>query len=105
MTQRFSDVKSLNALDDKGGIHMYSPRVENSINTYFTAGQKDDMNKRVVQELLAEEQAKAISYLNSTPRRRIQELGRIKGTPLLFNEQEINRSPHNKTLKRNVIHP
>ena len=38
------------------------------------------MDKRVVQELLAEEQEKAIEYLKSAPRKRIQKLGGPKQT-------------------------
>ena len=36
-------------------MHFYSPKVEKSINHYFTQKEKIEMDKRVVQELLAEE--------------------------------------------------
>ena len=54
------------------GLHFYSPKVEKSINHYFTQKEKIEMDKKVVQELLAEEQEKAIEYLKSAPRKRIQ---------------------------------
>ena len=37
------------------GLHFYSPKVEKSINHYFTQKEKLEMDKKVVQELLAEE--------------------------------------------------
>ena len=42
------------------GLHFYSPKVDQAMNHYFTQAQKVEMDKKVVQELLAEEQEKAI---------------------------------------------
>ena len=53
------------------GLHFYSPKVDQAMNHYFTQAQKLEMDKKVVQELLAEEQQKAIDYLKSAPRKRI----------------------------------
>jgi len=72
--------------NNDGGVHMYSPQVENSINTYFQAQNRQDIDVKLKSELLQEEQERAIEYLNSTSRKKIQELGREKRTPLVIYE-------------------
>lgn len=48
LSQRASDYRSNVVMDVNGGpVHMYSPRVENSINTYFSGQQRDEMDKRL----------------------------------------------------------
>ena len=61
----------LSRFSNEEGMHFYSPKVEKSINHYFTQKEKIEMDKRVVQELLAEEQERALQYLKSAPRKRI----------------------------------
>ena len=63
------------------------------------------MDRRAKAELLAEEQEKAINYLKSAPRRRIQEMGRSRRTPLLMSEDDTQRHEQKWKLKRNLIHP
>ena len=65
------------------GVHLYSPRVEKKIREHFTIEQKEEMTRRVKQELVAEEQERALEYLKSAPRRKIVEAGRTRATPLL----------------------
>lgn len=56
-----------NLFNEEGGVHMYSPQVESSINTYFQSQQRQDIDLRLKHELLAEEQERAIEYLKSGP--------------------------------------
>ena len=93
---------------DARGVHMFSPRVEKSIQAYFTTQQPVDKDRRHAAELLAEEQERAIEYLRSAPRRRIQELGRTRQTPLILSQNRVTnstRAQQNISLKKNLIHP
>lgn len=58
---------------------------------------------RLKAELLAEEQERAIEYLKSAPRKRIQELGRARHDVLLNNAD--SRSEKKKVRPRNLVHP
>ena len=67
------------------------------------------MTRRLKQELLAEEQERALEYLKSAPRRKIVEAGRVRATPLLTMSQDAESSPkaawtfRNNVLRRNMI--
>ena len=62
------------------------------------------MSRRLKQELMAEEQERAIEYLKSVPRRKIVEAGRTRATPLLTTTKDAESSPkHAWTLKNNVL--
>ena len=67
------------------------------------------MTRRLKQELLAEEQERALEYLKSAPHRKIVEAGRVRATPLLTMSQDAESSPkaawtfRNNVLRRNMI--
>lgn len=42
--------------DGHQGLHMFSPKVQNSINYYFSVKEKNDIDKRMIQHMMQQEQ-------------------------------------------------
>jgi len=55
LTTRNQDTYGKNMFNNDGGVHMYSPQVENSINTYFQAQNRQEIDVKLKSELLQEE--------------------------------------------------
>ena len=83
---------------------MFSPKVEQSIAAKFQSGQKDEIDLKLKMEMLAEEQERAIDYLKSGPRMRIQELGKTKRDNITVGVADPNKSLK-KIYSRNLAHP
>ena len=83
------------------GLHMYSPRVESSINKHFSVREKQDSERLQLDSFRVNETNKAMSYLKSPSHKKIVSLGNLNPPNARLNQ--IFLDDQQRKLRQNTL--